>query len=111
MHVQIGLVDRASLAVVVLDVQRKLAAVMPRRREAVATVDRLVRAAALLGAPIVVTRQYPAGLGPTCPEIAAALEEAKAAVPVLEIDKVCSAPATSPTSSGRCGRWSGRSLL
>lgn len=82
-----GLVHRASLVLVVVDVQERLAAAMERRNEVVGTVTRLVRFAELVGAPIVVTRQYPDGLGDTVPEVARALEEAGRSVPVAVIDK------------------------
>ena len=50
---------------VVIDVQDGLADVMPRRDEAVAAASRLVRAFGVLGVPVLVTRQYPKGLGDT----------------------------------------------
>lgn len=57
---------------VVIDVQEKLTAVMPG--EQVETVVRncgiLLQAAALLEVPVLHTEQYPAGLGPTVPELA-----------------------------------------
>lgn len=83
-----GLVHRASLVLVIIDVQEKLAAAMERREHVVATAVRLVRLAELVGAPIVVTRQYPAGLGDTVPEIAKALEDAGRTVPVTVVDKM-----------------------
>jgi nicotinamidase-related amidase len=92
-----GLVHRASLVLVVVDVQEKLAAAMRRRDEVVATIVRMVRFAELVGAPIVVTRQYPGGLGDTVPEIAAALEDAAKTVKVSVVDKMsfcaCDEPA------------------
>jgi nicotinamidase-related amidase len=92
-----GLINRTSLVLVVIDVQEKLAAVMPRRDEVVGAVTRLVRAAALLSAPIVVTRQYPEGLGGLVPEIEAALDEARGSVSVATVDKIafcaCDEPA------------------
>ncbi len=83
-----GLVHRASLVLVIIDVQEKLAAVMQRRDEAVSATAMLVRASALIGAPIVVTRQYPDGLGDTVPELAEALAEAAQSVPVATVDKI-----------------------
>ncbi|TLM78822.1 MAG: isochorismatase family protein [Actinobacteria bacterium] len=46
---------------------------MPRRAEVVAAAVRLARVAALVGAPLIVTRQYPEGLGGTVPEVESAL--------------------------------------
>jgi len=92
-----GLVHRASLVLVIVDVQEKLAAAMERRDVTVAAIVRLVRFAELVGAPIVVTRQNPAGLGETVPEIAEALEAAARSVRVATVDKMsfcaCDEPA------------------
>jgi nicotinamidase-related amidase len=82
-----GLVHRTGLVLAVVDVQEKLVAAMPRKDEVVATAVRMVRACALLGAPIVVTRQYPDGLGDTVPEIVSALEDASTSVSVAVVDK------------------------
>jgi nicotinamidase-related amidase len=53
--------------VVVIDVQERLAAAMPKDRmvELARNVDILLEAARLLGASVVATEQYPKGLGPT----------------------------------------------
>jgi nicotinamidase-related amidase len=92
-----GLVHRASLVLVLIDLQDRLAAAMQRREHVVATVVRLVRFAELIGAPIIVTRQYPDGLGDNVAEIAAALRDAVRTVPVTFVDKMsfcaCDEPA------------------
>ena len=50
----------------VVDVQERLAPAMPGGGEPVVkNVDRLLEGARLLGLPVVVTEQYPKGLGPT----------------------------------------------
>jgi nicotinamidase-related amidase len=68
---------RAALAVI--DIQERLAPAMPP--EALAAVLRntriLIETAKELKIPIIVTEQYPKGLGQTVPEIAAALEGVK----------------------------------
>jgi nicotinamidase-related amidase len=82
-------VDRERAVLVVVDIQEKLAAVMPRRDEIVANAVKLVRAAALLGMPMVVTRQYPKGLGGTVPELDDALRAAATAgAAVWTVDKM-----------------------
>lgn len=81
------LIDRAEMVLLVVDVQERLADVMERRDDVVAATARLVRAAAVLGVPVIVTRQYPKGLGATVPEVESALEVARAAVPVIVVDK------------------------
>ena len=68
-------VDPADTALLVVDVQTKLAAVMPA--EELAQVTRnlgvLIALARRLGWPVVLSEQYPQGLGPTLPVIAEAL--------------------------------------
>lgn len=92
-----GLVHRASLVLVLVDVQEKLAAAMDRRDSVIAAIVRLIRFAELIGAPIVVTRQYPEGLGDTVPEILEALDTARGSVSVAVVDKLsfcaCDEPA------------------
>ncbi len=56
---------RACSRVVIIDVQEKLVAAMPKGTELVANVRWLADAARLCGVPIHVTEQYPQGLGPT----------------------------------------------
>jgi len=67
--------DCASSALLVIDVQERLAAAMPapsmdRVARATAT---LLRGASVLGVPVVVTEQYPRGLGPTIPSVREAI--------------------------------------
>lgn len=80
---------RENAVLVVIDIQDRLAAVMDRRDEVVGAVDKLVRTAALLGVPIIATRQYPKGLGDTDSGLVATLEELEAGgATVLRADKV-----------------------
>lgn len=70
----------------IVDMQTRLAASMPveaytRTRNAVIV---LARAAGELGLPVLVTRQYPKGLGPTDGDLAAALPDG-----AVTIDKTC----------------------
>jgi nicotinamidase-related amidase len=62
-------------AVVVVDVQQRLAAAMPagQLEEVVRAAKILLEAARLLGAPVFATEQYPKGLGPTLAELDALL--------------------------------------
>jgi len=79
----------ANTALVVVDIQERLAAVMQHRDRVVAQTALLVRTAAIVGAPIIATRQYPRGLGDHCAEIAAVLAEADATgASVVEVDKM-----------------------
>jgi nicotinamidase-related amidase len=84
-----SVLDRSRSALVVVDIQEKLAAVMDRRDQIIERTQLLVRAAAIVGVPIFMTRQYPAGLGPCSPEITEVLEEARrAGAEVFEADKM-----------------------
>lgn len=62
---------------VVMDVQERLVAAMPdeARSEALDNVIRLVQGARILGVPVVVTEQYPTGLGSTVTPVTHALTE------------------------------------
>ena len=80
------LLDREDTAVVVIDVQERLATVMPRRDETVGAIKLLVCAAGALGVPVVVTRQNPDGLGDVVPQIAEALARD---VPVVDKSAFC----------------------
>jgi nicotinamidase-related amidase len=82
-----GMVHRTGLVLVVIDVQEKLAAAMERREGVAAVCARLVRVAGVLGSPVIVTRQYPDGLGDTVPEVADALGQAGRDTSVAVVDK------------------------
>lgn len=80
---------RDDSVLVVIDVQERLAAAMERRDAVLSAITCLVRTAALTGVPIVVTRQYPKGLGDTEPALIAALDAARTAgATVLGADKL-----------------------
>ena len=57
----------------VIDIQERLAAAMLRRERVTNNVLHLLEVARLKNVPVVVTEQYPKGLGPTVPELAGAL--------------------------------------
>lgn len=69
---------REDALLVVVDVQQRLAAAMERRDAVAASVVQLVKTAALVGSPIIVTRQYPEGLGDTDPTVARAIAAVEA---------------------------------
>ncbi len=64
--------DRATTALAVIDVQEKLAPAMDPAlmKQAVTNIGRLLTAAKLLHLPMLVSEQYPEGLGPTLAAIA-----------------------------------------
>ena len=83
------LVRGDGLVLVVVDVQDRLAAVMHRRDAVVRVAGILVRAAAILHAPVIVTRQYPKGLGDTAPELIVVLDSVAASgSPLVAVDKM-----------------------
>jgi nicotinamidase-related amidase len=63
----------ATSLLAVIDVQERLLAVMPEADSVVARCTRLATAATILGVKAVLVEQYPKGLGPTPPALAAAL--------------------------------------
>lgn len=82
------LADRGKAVLVLIDVQEKLAAAMSERERVLAAAVRMLRAFALVGAPIMFTRQYPEGLGPTEPVIEdALLALAEEGATVIGVDK------------------------
>ncbi len=84
-----SVLHRQTTALVVIDIQERLASAMAQRDRVVASTALLLRVAAIVGLPVVVTRQYPKGLGDQAEEIAAALRQAEdAGVAVSRIDKV-----------------------
>jgi nicotinamidase-related amidase len=77
-----GLLDRNRSALVVVDVQEAFRKAIDGFDTVVHNTAVLLQAARLLGVPIVVTEQYPRGLGETVPEVAEHLEG------VLPLEKV-----------------------
>jgi nicotinamidase-related amidase len=67
--------DRERAALVVVDVQEAFRKALPTFGEVAHAAGVLVEGAAELGLPIVVTEQYPKGLGQTVPEVAEKLPE------------------------------------
>src|SRR5215203_3406813 len=65
--------DAARAALVVIDMQESFRAVMPDFGEVAGRIAVAVSGAQLLGLPVVVTEQYPKGLGRTAAEITSAL--------------------------------------
>jgi len=68
--------DRGRAALLVIDVQEAFRKAVPAFDEVATAAATLVRGAGELGVPMVVTEQYPQGLGATVPEIAEHLPEA-----------------------------------
>ncbi|GAB4225996.1 MAG: hydrolase [Acidobacteriota bacterium] len=86
------LCDVSRSVVAVIDLQGKLMDMIHRPRLVVAATLRLLRLAEIFGVPVVLTEQYPEGLGGTHPEVRAAFDAL--GVPKRELAK---------TSFGCCG--------
>ncbi len=92
-----GLVSRDDAALVVIDMQERLTAVMSERYRVVAAVTILFRVALLLDWPIVVTRQYPNGLGDIVLELLALTDKAAAeGARIVTVDKTAFCCVTEP---------------
>lgn len=80
--------SRSHAVLLVVDVQERLAAAMSRRQAVLDSTSKLVRTAALVGVPVIVTRQYPTGLGDVEPVLRVAIESAADATSVIWANKV-----------------------
>jgi len=68
------MLERDKAALVVIDVQEKLYRLMHRKEALLDRLERMIRGAKALGLPVVWAEQYPEGMGPSLPEIAALLD-------------------------------------
>jgi nicotinamidase-related amidase len=78
-----GLLDRDRAALVVVDVQEAFRPAVLDFERVAENAATLIEGARLLGVPVVVSEQYPKGLGRTVPEVAERLDGAE------PIEKVC----------------------
>lgn len=76
-------VDRSVL--VVVDLQGKLMEMIERPRSVVGNAIRLLKLAGLFGVPVILTEQYPKGLGGTHPDVRAAFDALT--VPKRQVEK------------------------
>ncbi len=72
-----------SVVLVLIDFQERLFPVMHEKEKLLRSVLKLIQGAKVLEIPIIMTEQYPKGLGPTLPEIRELLPDVK------PIEKVC----------------------
>ncbi len=79
--------DPTTTAVVLVDIQDRLASAMPEDQlsQVIRSARILAEGARLLGATLLLTEQYPRGLGPTLPAVSEALEGSD----VARFEKVC----------------------
>jgi nicotinamidase-related amidase len=78
------LLDGNRSIVLVIDLQGKLMEMIERPRLVIASTIRLLKLADLFDVPVVLTEQYPKGLGPTHPQVRAAFDELKTVKKFLE---------------------------
>ena len=76
--------DRERTTLLVIDVQEAFRKALPQLPDVIRGSAVLVQAARTLGIPIIVTEQYPKGLGPTVPELASYLPP-----DLTPLEKVC----------------------
>jgi nicotinamidase-related amidase len=80
-HTSMLTADNAVLTVI--DTQEKLVNVMHKKEELIDNVQKLIKGVQVFNIPIILTEQYPKGLGTTIPEIADLLHD------VQPISKLC----------------------
>ncbi len=68
------LLDAQRSVVVVVDLQGKLMQMIHRPRLVIDSTIRLMKLADLFGVPVILTEQYPRGLGPTHPQVRSAFD-------------------------------------
>lgn len=71
------MLEKDNTVLVVIDVQGRLAELMHEKDELFDNLRRLIEGAKVLGLPIVLTEQNPAGLGPTRPEVSSLIADVK----------------------------------
>ncbi len=68
------MLNRDNAALIIIDIQGKLAHLMHNKEDLFKNVQIMIQGAKVLNMPIVWVEQYPEGLGPTIPEVARQLE-------------------------------------
>lgn len=93
------LLDAARSIVVVIDLQGRLMEMIHRPALVIAATNRLLQLAEVFQVPVVLTEQYPRGLGATHPEVRAAFDALQSPKRYLEKDAFgcCGDPQFEPT--------------
>jgi len=65
------MLEAGKCALIIIDIQEKLTQLVYRKESLLENAQKLIKGIQVLEIPIIVTEQYPKGLGPTIPEIAA----------------------------------------
>jgi nicotinamidase-related amidase len=101
MSVDKFMLDRNNAALLIIDIQERLAVAMEKKEMVVRNTLHLVELAKMLNIPVVVTEQYPKGLGRTLPEITAALP---AYLPIEKVSFSCCGEASFNEQIKRLGK-------
>ena len=84
---------REDLVLLIIDIQEKLVPVIKYRSQVIRNATVLITAAQEMGFPVMVTEQYPQGLGRTVPELLGLIEEGnlfrRTALPLTPSGQVC----------------------
>ena len=81
-----GLLSKEGATLIIIDIQEKLFPHIHKREEVSENVRRLIKFARIMGIPIVLTEQYPKGLGPTIREIKELIPRVK---PIEKVEFSC----------------------
>ena len=73
-----NLLRKDDTLLVIVDIQTKLLNVIFEKERVLSSCGKLIRAAKILEIPMIMTEQYPKGMGPTDPEILKLLQDTKA---------------------------------
>src|SRR5512139_88088 len=95
------LLDKNNAALLIIDIQERLAVVMDKKEMVVRNTLHLVELAKMQNIPVVVTEQYPKGLGRTLPEIQASLP---ATLPIEKVSFNCCGEASFNEQMKRLGK-------
>jgi nicotinamidase-related amidase len=107
-HSSLALAAADDSALVVIDTQTRLNGAMAAAcaHEPVENGARLLSAASILGVPVLHTEQYPKGLGPTAPEVVAALPQTR-----LAFEKTCFSCYAAPGFAEGCRALGRRQMI
>lgn len=81
-----GLLSREGAAFIIVDVQEKLFPLISGKDEVLKNLRRMILFAKIIGMPIILTEQYPKGLGRTIPEIKDLLPDVQ---PIEKVEFSC----------------------
>lgn len=95
------ILDRTTCALVIVDIQERLVPAMGHKDTVISNCLHLIEAAKLMNIPILLTEQYPKGLGATIPEIRDALSSY---APVVKTTFSCCGESAFETEMQKTGR-------